>query len=318
MYYEERRDNVPMNENILRDWLHRRHITDAVIDSFDIHLDNGRIVIPIRDAQGRVIFNKYRRSPLSELGPKYTYDKGSKASLFGIDKFTGHDKKVLVTEGEIDSLVAWSANIPAVSSTGGALSFFPEWREFFDDKEVVLCFDNDPAGGEGMVKAFHMLPHSKILFLPDRPGVKDISDYVSNGGDLSTLMRTARNFSSIQEVIDDRSERQSTWKSTYFHDAFIKKYEDDHRAVPVSKGRDMSMHTDLAKAKSYPMAELLAFSRDGKAKCPWHSERTASLHYFKEENRVHCFGCGKGGDAVDLYMQMNGCDFKKAVKELNK
>ena len=89
--------------------------------------------------------------------PKYIYDKGSKISLYGWWK-AKTEKSILITEGEMDSLVAWSANIPAVSSTGGASSFQSEWAELFKDKDVTICFDNDSAGGVGMVKTLKIIP----------------------------------------------------------------------------------------------------------------------------------------------------------------
>ncbi|OGR25916.1 MAG: hypothetical protein A2139_14245 [Desulfobacca sp. RBG_16_60_12] len=41
----------------------------------------------------------------------------------------------------------------------------------------------------------------------------------------------------------------------------------------------------------------------GKAVCPFHAERTASLHFFKGTDgkpRYNCFGCGAKGDVLDL------------------
>lgn len=34
--------------------------------------------------------------------------------------------------------------------------------------------------------------------------------------------------------------------------------------------------------------------------CPFHHERTPSFVVFHEEARAHCFGCGTGGDVLDL------------------
>lgn len=35
-------------------------------------------------------------------------------------------------------------------------------------------------------------------------------------------------------------------------------------------------------------------------KCPFHNEETASLSFFKNFQRWHCFGCGDGGDYFDF------------------
>lgn len=306
-----------MNKDILNDWLGRRKISDAVTMEFGVtvgfHPSFGDcIAIPIFNEDGSFSFNKYRRSPLSEEKPKYLYDKGSKATLYGYyaaKKF----QTILITEGEIDCLVAWSANIPAVSSTGGALSFQKEWAEFLKNKDVIVCFDNDGAGGEGMVKVLEILPKARVLFLPDRPGVKDISDYAANGGDLNVLLKTAIHFPNIESVIENRAERMSLWKSTHFHDAYIARYS---KPVNVHTERSPFLGSKVENAKLHPITELMPFIHN-KASCIFHNERTASLHYYPDTNRCYCFGgCGKSFDSIDIYRRLNNCGFKEAVDKL--
>lgn len=312
-----------MKENsFMHDWLYRRHISDSIISEFNVHWGTNPIfgeciVIPVLDFSGDFSFNKYRRNPLIKSDPKYVYDKGSKVTLYAWHKARAHDS-VLITEGEMDCLVAWSANIPSVTSTGGALSFQEEWSVLFAEKEVTLLFDNDEAGGKGMAKTLAMIPHAYVAFIPDRPGVKDISDYVASGGDLSELLRTRQRFTCLQDVIDDKARRQSLWQSTHFHDAFIKENTVPEYVRPSSKISD-SDNDKMMRAKAYPIDKLVEVNRaTGKALCVWHNERTASMHYYKDSNHVYCFGgCGKHGDAIDVYRALYSCSFKQAVDDLN-
>lgn len=291
------------------DWLHRRHITDSVIEDFGLHTNDDVLVIPIRDFDGSFLYNKYRRSPIRDDGPKYWYDKGGRLELFGKHPAFRDGNEFLVTEGEMDTLVAWSHNIIAVSSTGGAMSF-PDVD--LSDKSLTLCFDNDPAGGNGMAKLHNHYPTAKILFLPDKPGVKDISDYVTNGGDLPELLKTAKTFPDKESVLADRAERIALWKSTHFHDAYLKLHQTYH-PKPI---KDRSLMTDeLSRAKEYPIENLIHFVKH-KAPCIWHKETLPSMTYYPETNSVYCFGCGKHGDAVDVYRQMHNVSFKEAVKAL--
>lgn len=312
-----------MQGNIFRDWLLRRKITESVIEEFGVmegnHFMFGEcLVIPVCGEDGSFLFNKYRRSPLrnDNDGPKYIYDKGSKAVLYGYHRAKS-ERRVLLTEGELDCLVAWSANIPAISSTGGAMTFKEEWAESLKDKEVVICLDNDAAGGEGMARVLDMVPHARILFLPDRPGIKDISDYAQAGGDLNELLKTAIRFGSLEDVIANRSERVSVWQSTHFHDAYIRNHTNKEEIKHVKKNGNKSMVSDkVMRAKEYPIDELIEFSM-GKARCLWHNEKHASLHHYKDGNRVYCFGmCGKSYDSIDVYMALHGCGFKEAVEKL--
>lgn len=71
----------------------------------------------------------------------------------------------------------------------------------------------------------------------------------------------------------------------------------------------------ILRAREYPIGTLIKVVQN-KAKCLWHSEKTASLHVYKT-NTVHCFGCDKSGDAIDVYMGLKNCSFKEAVLALS-
>ncbi len=87
------------------------------------------------------------------------------------------------------------------------------------------------------------------------------------------------------------------------------------RLQNTKKGGGGLTDADIARAKEHSIDELVEF-KHGTAKCLWHSERTGSMHYYQKDNRVKCFGCGKSGDAIDVYQVLNGCDFISAVKGL--
>lgn len=306
-----------MQENIeyMMGWLKARGITDTVIAEANIHWsDNSAIgssiVIPVYDVDGNFLFNKYRRDPRFDIKPKYVYDAGGKTSLYGAHE-AKKAKQILITEGEMDSLVARSANIPAVTSTGGSMSFQGEWVEFFNDKEVLVCFDNDEAGAEGMVKVLKFLPKAKIIFIPEQPGVKDISDYVARGGNLVELLRTAMSFETIEQVKEDRARRNSVWLPTRFHDIYI---ETNTPKVFPDQKKNKNL-PEILQAKQYPINKLIEF-KEGKAPCLWHSEKTPSMHYYLKSNTVYCFGCGKHGDAIDVIRQIRNCTFTEAIKHL--
>ncbi|OGI16127.1 MAG: DNA primase [Candidatus Moranbacteria bacterium RIFCSPHIGHO2_01_FULL_54_31] len=53
-----------------------------------------------------------------------------------------------------------------------------------------------------------------------------------------------------------------------------------------------------------------------KACCPFHQERTPSFMVNEEKAMWHCFGCGKGGDVFAFVMEMEGLEFREALKML--
>lgn len=297
--------------NVFQDWLKTNKISPDIQREFNLSFTDS-IVIPVCDADGNFIFNKYRRSPLTTVGPKYRYDNGGKVTLYAWHKAKAHDT-ILITEGEKDTLVAWSHNIPAVTSTGGAQSFQKDWAPLFTDKKVIVCLDNDNAGAEGAVKVLDIIPHAQVLLLPDMPNVKDISDYVNAGGNLHDLIKTARLFKDIADVTEDRAKRIAMFESVFFHDAYIK----HHTKVVTYKGERKTFSNDrVSQAKGYPIQQLLPFVRN-KACCPFHKEKTPSLHYYSSTNSCYCFGgCGRAYDSIDIYRKIHGCSFNEAVTRL--
>lgn len=309
-------------EESITNWLHRRKISDATLAEFGILSDN-RITIPVADENGVFLFNKYRRNPFApDLGPKYWYDKGQRTALFGLHLIK--DKpQVVITEGELDALVLWSHNIPAVSSTGGALSFQEEWVPFFKDKEVFICYDNDKAGGLGAVRTLRMIPHARVILLPENRGVKDVSDFYERNGDFRNLMAIAKHYVEHKDVVEDRNQRKSIdmGGNNFFHDEWLKwwdqelerrRWEDEK----LGDGASPQQGDDIVSAKRFPIQQLLKFNYQKKALCPFHNEKTPSLHLFPD-NHTYCFSCGKYADSIEIVRATRNLDFKSAVMFLN-
>jgi hypothetical protein len=80
---------------------------------------------------------------------------------------------------------------------------------------------------------------------------------------------------------------------------------------------------DLEAIKSIPITDLMPSEPKMKApnrlfySCPIHNEVNPSFVVYLDSNTYYCFGCGKGGDVINLYQELNEVDFKTAVKELS-
>lgn len=51
-----------------------------------------------------------------------------------------------------------------------------------------------------------------------------------------------------------------------------------------------------------------------KGLCPFHSEKTPSFTVTPEKQIFHCYGCGKGGNAIKFLMEIEGYSFPEAVR----
>jgi len=56
--------------------------------------------------------------------------------------------------------------------------------------------------------------------------------------------------------------------------------------------------------------------RHWKALCPFHSEKTPSFIVSPERQSWKCFGCGRGGSAIDFVMENERVDFVEALTTL--
>lgn len=111
----------------------------------------------------------------------------------------------------------------------------------------------------------------------------------------------------IAEVLVIRVDREEYWKK------ILKRNEN---ALAPSKSRKGVTDEMIARAKEYPIEELLDFVK-GVTNCIFHSEKTNSLHFYKRQNKCHCFGgCNKSYDSIAIYQQLNNCSFVQAVERL--
>lgn len=53
-----------------------------------------------------------------------------------------------------------------------------------------------------------------------------------------------------------------------------------------------------------------------KGLCPFHTEKTPSFTVSQDRQTFHCFGCGKGGDALRFVMDSEGLNFIEALRRL--
>lgn len=134
-----------------------------------------------RDLEGNPVFQKIRF-----VDDKQFMTIGKfKPLLYGMHLFKGYDKKLIITEGEIDCLsVSQVVNgYPVVSIPNGAnnakeaIKHNMEWIEKFD--EVVICFDMDEVGKTAAKECAALLSigKAKIMSLP----LKDPNEMLKAG-----------------------------------------------------------------------------------------------------------------------------------------
>lgn len=174
-----------------QEYLESHGITAKGIEEFGLTFEDGQIHIPVISEDGESSFIKSRNLDYpNNKQPKYKNSQGSRATLFNYVNV--QDSPMLVIcEGEMDCIKLNQEGIPTVTSTGGATTFPDEWKQYFSDKNVWICLDNDEAGRKGTYALLTKIPHAKVIELPE--GTKDVSDYfqIRKKSDYMKLMTKA-------------------------------------------------------------------------------------------------------------------------------
>ncbi len=87
--------------------------------------------------------------------------------------------------------------------------------------------------------------------------------------------------------------------------------------IPESFLEELNSRTDIVDLVS----SYVALTKKGTkywGLCPFHSEKTASFSVSPDRQMYYCFGCHKGGGAINFVMELEGLGFVDAVDVLAK
>jgi 5S rRNA maturation endonuclease (ribonuclease M5) len=173
------------NEYALDYLVTERGIHTKTLMDFDIGWDAARDVytIPVRGEDG-AIWNVRRYTPNPKGDTKIWSVKGMRVTELYPVKILDDAERVIICEGEWDTLLTIQMGFPAVTRTSGAGTWYHRWNEAFKDKLVYICQDRDVEGVSGSRKIARALSRIgidvRIAELPysviPKHG-KDLSDF---------------------------------------------------------------------------------------------------------------------------------------------
>lgn len=184
-------------DNVKQYLTEKRGFTEETIQTFELGMWDGKMTIPLLDANGRTVGMAVRQF---DAKPKYMnsrnnilYDKSE--FLFGLEKARRLIKNtVYVVEGYMDAISGYQMGIPTVAYCSNELhrdqirmlnSYLRR------DTTVVICPDNDEAGKKRIprvrdyFKAISPSRQVRVVLMPD--GYKDMNDLLLAGIDAQTL-----------------------------------------------------------------------------------------------------------------------------------
>jgi DNA primase len=287
----------------IRDYLRgERGIGDVVIDLHCLGWNGQRIAIPIIDRDGQVVAFKFAKDPADATnGPKMLATPGARAELYGWERVLAKPERIIICEGEFDRLVLESHGFATVTSTGGALTFRPEWGPYFDPTPAIyVCFDNDDAGREGAQRVAEVIPRALIVRLPEEVG---------EGGDVTDFfVRLSRGRDEFERLLDAAQ-------------PLPLRLPTDNRPSPPGTPLSGSGSGVQELKSRLPIEDLIGryvpLRPSGQrlvARCPFHADHTPSFVVYPQTQSFHCFGCRAHGDVFAFLMRYERLSFREALE----
>jgi DNA primase len=288
----------------IRQYLNARGIPDVLADFFALGWDGNRITIPIFSRTGEVAFFKFAKDPDDATpGPKMLTTPGARAELYGWEDVLHQPEELVICEGEFDRLALKAQGFRAVTSTGGAQTFRPEWaQELAAIPHLYICFDRDEAGRVGAEHVGGLIPTAKVVTLPDEVGEGgDVTDFFVRLG------RTDEDFRALMAramPVPPRPAAEPRDREPRPVDSPLRQR--------IERLKDIVPLPDVVRR----YVELQGSGNTLTGRCPFHKDEVPSFTVYQETGTFYCFGCKARGDVIDFLRAIERLRFHEALDAL--
>lgn len=292
-----------MPEEIYR-YLEGRGIPNALVHRYRLGWNGERITIPITNRDRQVVFFKLvKRHDDDTAAAEVVSTSAVQVELYGWERVLHKREQIVICEDELDRLVLEAQGLEAVCSTGGAATFLAEWAGHFREiPRVFICFRDDSAGRGSANRLAGLIPHGRIVHLPDEAGGErgSVRDFFVRLGksrqDFDTLLELAVPVS--PENVADAAGGGPPVQS------------------PESAATDeIKCHVPIEKL----VARYVPLNPRGNqlvGRCPFHEGDDSSLVVYPQTQSFHCLGCQACGDSVSFLMRMDKLTAVEALEVL--
>jgi P4 family phage/plasmid primase-like protien len=272
-----------------------------------------------RDEAGRLLFQAVRYQNPKDFKQRQPDGNGGwiwnlnrcRLVLFGLPDVITSDE-IWFVEGEKDSLNLGELGLTATCNPMGA----GKWRKHVQDhaihqplkgKRVYVVPDNDSSGiAHARDVCGSLVGYAASVRYIELPGLGpkgDISDFIEDHGpeDAKQL---------LMDLAANTAEYVAPTPPT------MKPTTQPRAPKRTGEAARVKSAVDLVALISETVA-LRAHGSEMQGLCPLHGDdKTPSLSVNPKKQLWVCFGCGKGGDALDWIMERDGIEFPEAVRVL--
>lgn len=180
---ENQHKSLLENQNVL-DKLNDLKITKEAIDELNLGYMTNCLATPVFKNGKLINIARYNINKNPNY-PKVRYNENTNSGdIIPFDIWKKDYRATIICEGEKDMIVARSQGFNAITLTGGSQSSLQsEYFEYFKDRDVYICYDNDDAGVRGAKKLYKDIQkHCKNVYVADISSVcvepkEDITDF---------------------------------------------------------------------------------------------------------------------------------------------
>lgn len=161
-------------------YLKSRGISEEIQRKFCIKYDpvNQSVVFPVWDEHGKLVMLTER----STTGKKFNISKGKEKPIYLLNYVLKYKfNTVIVVEGQVDSLKAWTNGYPSVALFGaGTTKHQIDILNKSGIYHFILMYDNDAAGRHGADKFKKLISNDRLITDIIMPPFKDVGDCSKN------------------------------------------------------------------------------------------------------------------------------------------
>jgi hypothetical protein len=290
----------------VRQFLKGRGIPATVIERQLLGWDGKRITIPVFGENMREVLGfRYATLPNDPWDEPEVSDDGAEPLLYGQETLARKPHRIVICEGEFDRLLLESRGFPAVTSTGGAGVFLPEWAALFDGiEDVFICFRRGVTSDADAKRVQQVVPSARIARLPADVGENgSISDYFLR------LLQSERDF---EIVLAGGAAANADANQSHR----VKPFRPANRAHERWAERlrkSVRLHDVV-----FEFTNLQASGGRLVGHCPFHDDSSRSFSVYPETDTYSCSVCGAEGDVVMFLMNKESMTFSQALNALER
>lgn len=215
----ERKTQQPAMGCTLAQYASSKHLPEGFLTGIGLsdYAYSGRPAVKMayRDADGAQNVNRYRIALGNDggTGSRFLWEKGSKATLYGLWLLPRAREKgyVVLCEGESDAQTLWYHDIPALGIPGASM-WKEDWAQHFDSIDTIFLVVEPDQGGQTLLRSLVKSSLRPRIRLIQMAPVKDPSAlYLSQPNSFrenwAILLANALDFSSSEDhgELDDNS-----------------------------------------------------------------------------------------------------------------